>query len=500
MKDNVIEGLLIEDDPDDTMLLIDLMTQSDWPSFRFTFTCAENLDQGLRHLEKNSADIVLLDLLLPDSRGLDTVAKVRAQAPEVPIVVLTGLADEALGLKTLAHGAQDYVVKGNITGHALKRTISYAVERHRLLQSFRNVIESDPDGIVIVNAAGLVRYINSAAKALFFRNEGQIIGKPFPYPLPEDRLGELKIPAQDGGERSAEVRISEIEWEEQPARLASIRDITDLRRIEQLKAEVLESRRMDKIKDNLMSAVSHGMRSPLTIIKAAAGNLKQGLTGPLPAKQAEMVSLQYKNILRLEKIVDNILDLSRLESDRAEIKALAIDTAHLIKEMASSFQLVAAEHDIRIDTELPEHIPPAHADPELFVQVLSNLIDNALRFARKRVVIRAKTSDIAEGGAASGSQRAAVLTARACVQVSVIDDGAGIPGNRIKDLFNKFVQVDRSTKSAGYKGTGLGLAICKEIVERQKGRIWVESRENVGTQFHFTLPQHAGERGHGRHS
>ena len=253
MRNDIVNGLLIEDDPDDTMLLVDLMAQPDWPSFRFAFTCAESLEQGLAHLEKAAVDIVLLDLLLPDSRGIDTVLKVRARAPEVPIVVLTGLADETLGLKTLSHGAQDYVVKGNITGHALKRTISYAVERHRLMRSFRDVIESNPDGIVIVNPAGLIRYINSAAQELFFPDEAEAVGKPFPHPLPEDRLGELKIAAKEGGERSVEVRISEIEWEEQPARLASLRDITDLRRVEQLKAEVLESRRMDQIKDNFMS-------------------------------------------------------------------------------------------------------------------------------------------------------------------------------------------------------------------------------------------------------
>ncbi|MDE2314104.1 MAG: response regulator [Elusimicrobia bacterium] len=498
MRNNIINGLLIEDDPDDTLLLVDLMAQPDWPSFRFAFTCTESLAQGLKHLEKEAVDIVLLDLLLPDSRGIDTVLKVRASAPEVPIVVLTGLADETLGLQMLSHGAQDYVVKGNVTSHALKRTISYAVERHRLMRSFRDVIESNPDGIVIVNSANLIRYINPTAKELFFPEDASAIGKPFPHPLPEGRLGELKIAAKEGGERSVEVRISEIEWEEQPARLASLRDITDLRRVEQLKAEVLESRRMDKIKDNFMSAVSHGMRSPLTIIKAASANLKQGLAGRLSARQSEMVSLQYKSILRLEKIVDNILDLSRLESGRAQIRAHDFDAGHLIKETADSFRLVSEEHGIRIECALPARMPYAYADPELFIQTLSNLIDNALRYAKKRVVISAKTVEEPSPEARAPSGRTAVLAARKCLQISVIDDGPGIPPDRIGDLFNKFVQLDRSTKGEGYKGTGLGLAICKEIIERQRGRIWVESREGEGTRFHFSIPQNDDEPTHGR--
>ena len=147
MKEKVIRALLVEDDPEDTLLLMNLMARSTWPSFRFTLDCAEDLASGLAVLAKGGIEVVLLDLMLPDSRGIETVRAVRSGFPDIPLVVLTGLRDEALGLEAVAQGAQDYQVKGNIDGHALKRTISYAVERHRMLARLKNVIEGAADAM-----------------------------------------------------------------------------------------------------------------------------------------------------------------------------------------------------------------------------------------------------------------------------------------------------------------------------------------------------------------
>jgi signal transduction histidine kinase len=463
-KERAIKGLVIDDDPEDTMLLMQLLAKGDWPSFHFMFECAETLEDGLKILAEGATEVVLLDLMLPDSQGIETVRLAHARFPEIPIVVLTGLRDEAMGLEAVAQGAQDYQVKGSIDGHALKRTISYAVERHRMQLRMKTLIDKAADAMVVVDAKGLARYLNPAAEALLGCKAADLLGRPFPYAVSPDRAGELKI-----GERLAEMRISEIDWQDEPAMLASIRDITDLRRVEQLKAEIKERQRMDKLKDELMSAVSHEMKSPLTIIKAATSNLEEGLAGPLTQDQASLVKMQTKNVARLNKIIDNILDLSRLESGKAQITPENIDAAQLIRETLSGYRLVASERDIIIEQELPERLP-VYADPELLIQVVSNLIDNALRFTKTRILIRAQ---------AAPDHRA---------QISVSDDGAGIPASRIGELFNKFVQVSR--KGEGYKGTGLGLAICKDIVERQQGRIWVESVEGRGAQFHFQLPQY----------
>src|SRR3989442_720811 len=112
-----IQVLLIEDDPEDTILLMNILAKPGWPSFNFTLLCADDLSSGLKVLEEGGIEVVLLDLMLPDSQGIDTVIKARAQAPDIPIVVLTGMQDEYMGLEAVKNGAQDYQNKGSLQEH-----------------------------------------------------------------------------------------------------------------------------------------------------------------------------------------------------------------------------------------------------------------------------------------------------------------------------------------------------------------------------------------------
>lgn len=499
MKDKMMKVLLIEDSDDERLLLTELMSRAPWPEIKFNFVCAESLARGLDALAKERFDAVLLDLMLPDSSGIETVVRVHAQFPALPIVVLTGMLDESLGLKAVMRGAQDYQVKGTIKGHALGRSLAYAVERQRLRGSLQAIIQGAPDAMFILASQGVVRYVNPAAESLLDLNAGELLNRPFPRQMFSSRSGAMTVTVAGGIERVVDMRVSEIAWEDEPASLVTIRDMTDLRRMEQLKAEVLERVKMDKLKDDLMSAVSHDLRNPLTIVKAAAKNIQDGLAGPLSGEQEHMVSLQYKNILRIERIVDRILDLSRLESGRAQINTQRVKAEKLIRETVNGFRLLAVEKNIPIEQEIDPGLPDVFADPELVLQVLGNLIDNALRYAQKRILIRAfpvaqapKSSEKPRG---PGQEPPPPAPPGPFVQISVIDDGRGVPRERLGELFNKFVQVDRQTNGGGYKGTGLGLAICREIVEHQQGRIWIESGQGPGARFHFILPQCEAEFG-----
>lgn len=491
LKDRNIQALLIEDDPEDTMLLMNVMAKPGWPSLKFTLLCADDLKSGLQILDQGGIEVVLLDLMLPDSKGIETITKVRSKAPDVPVVVLTGMQDEEIGLEAIRHGAQDYQVKGNIHGHSLKRTLSFAVERHRMLTGLKNIINGAKDGMLVTDTQGTIYYANPSAESFFNQTAQELIGKACPYPLPSIGSGEVKIPGKEGGERTVEMRLSEIEWQDKPALLISIRDITDLRRIEQLKAEVRERQRMDKLKDELMSAVSHEMRSPLTVIRAISSDLLEESRQSDDKEQVHIIEMQYKNVIRLQNILDKILDLSRLESGKALIRLQRLDILPVVRETVDGFRLLAKENNLAIESDFPSKMPFVSADPDLFVQVLNNLIDNAMRFAKSKIILR-----IHEGAASQespgrkghrGERGTPVMTKS--IQISVIDDGPGIPKARIPELFNKFVQINRSNQSDKYRGTGLGLAICKEIIGQHNGQIWVESNEGQGAQFHVVLPQ-----------
>ena len=466
--DQRISILLIEDDPDFALLMNIYVNDACGEEFKYVLESASSLHEGIDLLARKDFDIVLLDLMLPDSRGLDTLAQLRRRSPGVPVVVLTNLDPEAMGLAAIGEGAQDFLIKSKVDSQQLRRAIGYALERSRIFGQMETLVSGSPDGIAIIDQAGMVRYANPAALALLRRAQEQVQGRLFPYPLPDDGPSELRLPGLDG-ERTAEMRLSEVEWKGYKARLATIRDITELKRLEQIRAEVKERRRMDQLKDKLLSTVSHELRTPLSIVMAAVGTIRDHLAGPLTEDQEELIRAADRSTLRLTRILNNFLDLSRLESGSAFIDRRPLDLGGTLREITDDLRMTHRQKDVSLLADFPSALPLVNADKDMIAQVVGNLIDNALRYTRDRIQVRASRV----GGE---------------VVVSVIDDGRGIPEGKSAGLFDKFVQLDRPKGGAGYKGTGLGLAICREILSLHGGRIWAENVKDWGAGFHFSLP------------
>ncbi|MBI5200519.1 MAG: response regulator [Elusimicrobia bacterium] len=486
MKNKAMQVLLLEDDPEYVLLMKTFLGEPG-ESARFRVQEASTLEEGVKLIAAGGIEVVLLDLMLPDSRGLDTLDRVLGAAPHLPVIVLTGLYDEALALDAVGRGAQDYLVKATFDGRLLKRTLAYAIERGRLRHDVENILANAADAMVVIDSGNLVRYANPAAETFFGRRSPEMVGRAFGFPVTPNKTSELRV-----GDRIAEMRVSKLQWRREDASLASIRDITALRRVEQLKAEIRERRRMDQLKDELMSTVSHELRSPLTVIKAAIANLLEGFVGPMPEEQSRLVALAHRNVERLAKIINNLLDLSRLESDQVRVEKERVELPPLVQDAVQGYRLASGEKNVTVDIELPERVPPVSADPDLLAQVLSNLLDNAIRFANARVVVSAEAVESLAACAPdsrSEPRRALAVADRPAVRITIADDGRGIPAEQLGELFNKFVQVGRPSGGAGYKGTGLGLAICKEIILRHDGRIWAESDLGRGARFHVLLPR-----------
>ena len=466
--DQRISILLIEDDPDYALLMSLYVNDACGEALKYVLESASSLLEGIDLLARKEFDIVLLDLMLPDSQGIETLAQLRRRAPGIPVVVLTNLDPEALGLQAIGEGAQDFLIKSKVDPQLLRRAIGYALERGRIFGQMESLVRGSPDGIVIIDHSGMVRYANPAALALFRRTAEQVQGRLFEYSLAAEGPSELKLPGPDG-ERTAEMRLADVEWKGYKARLATIRDITELKRLEQVRAEVKEQRRMDQLKDKLLNTVSHELRTPLSIIMAAIGTIRDHVAGPMTADQEDLINAAYRNTSRLTRILNNFLDLSRLESGGALVDRQPLDLAALIREITDDMRMTHRKKDVTLLVDAPAQLPPVLADKDMITQVLSNLLDNALRYTRDRIQVRA---------ARSGAE----------VLVSVIDDGRGIPEGRSADLFDKFVQLDRPKGGSGYKGTGLGLAICREIMTLNGGRIWAENVKDWGAGFHLAFP------------
>ena len=225
--------------------------------------------------------------------------------------------------------------------------------------------------------------------------------------------------------------------------------------------------RAERLKDDLIAVVSHEIRNPLTALKGALGLLQIGL-GTLPPKEAQLFDLSVRNTDRLIRLVNDLLDLARLESGMDEPRRAPIDAGAVIAQVCE-FSTPLAESAGIVLTCNGAGVT-ANADPDRLAQVLTNLIGNAIKFAPRGSTVRAWAERV--GGA---------------VRFSVSDQGRGIPPDQLEQVFGEFKQVERGdAKEKG--GTGLGLAISRAIVRQHGGRIWAESEVGKGSTFQFTIP------------
>ena len=299
----------------------------------------------------------------------------------------------------------------------------------------------------------------------------------------ENKTKEWSIINKKGEVRFTEAHATAIVWNNNKALLTIFHDLTDIRRVVHLTAEINEKSRVEKLKDEFISIVSHEMRTPLTIIKGAVSNLKDGIVGDLNEKQIKVLDTTNRNIDRLARIINDLLDLSRLESGKTKIHRRKLELTALIDEIISNFSNAASERNIQIESEIPHGLPAVFADGDMIVQVLTNLIQNALRYAKSKITIRGYKENLRPDIAGKADKNYQEM-----IKIGVIDDGTGIAKNDLALLFNKFEQINRPEGGSGYKGTGLGLAICKQIITLNHGKIWANSDTGKGAEFYFLLP------------
>ncbi len=230
----------------------------------------------------------------------------------------------------------------------------------------------------------------------------------------------------------------------------------------------IERKRLEEMKDNFANTVAHELRTPLTILGGSIHNLIEGVAGPLNDKQKHIAETMATQVDRLGKTVSDLLELARLGSGKAIVHLGPLDLIPVLTEALQGFQPMAQEKKLSLVGNFPKNLPLIQADGDVLRRLFFNLIDNALRFAKSKVSLEAQVHSMG-------------------VLLEVVDDGAGIPADKIPHLFDKFVQLGRA-KGEGYKGTGLGLTICKEIVDLHQGSLTVQSSEGAGSRFQVFLP------------
>lgn len=239
----------------------------------------------------------------------------------------------------------------------------------------------------------------------------------------------------------------------------------------QLEAANKQLHELNQLKSSFVSMVSHELRTPMTSIRTYVENMLDGVTGAVNDKQSQYLRRIQFNIDRLTRMIVDLLDLSRIEAGRVELRREAIPIVDWMNELIEGLQSLAAGKSVTIESPSSAALPAVHADRDKLTQILTNLIGNAIKFtpAGGRISVQAQVHDDTD-----------------FLQICVSDTGCGIPPTELPKVFDKFFRG--TTTSAEARGAGLGLAIAKSLVELHGGCIWVESTVGHGTSFYFTLP------------
>ena len=513
-----IRVMIVEDNPGDVHLIREILRGSS--TTRFEVAAADRLADGVARLGGGAIDVVLLDLGLPDSRGYETFARVHALAPRLPIIVLTGLGDEAVARKTMQAGAQDYLVKGEVDGNVLARAIRYAIERKQAEAEIRSLNETMEQALVaarthlerVVNLSPAVIYAikvngDGFAPSWISENIRRLTGYDVEEALlptwwvdhlhPDDRARVMDgIRALlTGGALTTEYRFrysdGSYRWVHDESRLVrddlgrplevfgAWIDITE--RVES-EAEVRRAKAAaeaaNHAKSDFLAKMSHELRTPLNSVIGFSEVLEDQSFGPLNDRQRRYVGNILTSGRHLLQLINDILDLSKVEAGRMELGLSEFDVGRALAEVRTIVGPLADEKRLKLDVDVEEGLPPLTADQQKFKQILYNLIYNAIKFTpqggRIRVAAR-RGRDVGSGGA--GEQ----------LEVAVADTGIGIGPEDLTRIFGEFEQV-ASAQTGEQRGTGLGLALSRKLVELHGGRVWAESEAGKGSLFRFLLP------------
>ncbi|MBI5835710.1 MAG: HAMP domain-containing histidine kinase [Candidatus Eisenbacteria bacterium] len=239
------------------------------------------------------------------------------------------------------------------------------------------------------------------------------------------------------------------------------------RELEEARGRLTE---LNESKSRFLAMAAHELRTPMTAAKTAVSMLQAGMLGPVAEQQAEVLGIIHQNVDRLVRLVNDLLDLARIEAGKVELRRADFDPAAALRQCADLLAAEAASRDIAIRVEAAGAPAAWSADPDRFQQVVLNLLGNALKFTPEGGHVALSVEETPEG-----------------LHVAVRDSGAGISAEELPHLFRPFERLDNeATRKA--RGTGLGLSISRELVELHGGRIWPESAPGEGTTIRFLLP------------
>jgi signal transduction histidine kinase/DNA-binding response OmpR family regulator len=502
-------------------------------------------------------DVVILDLTLPDAKGLDALHRIRAASPQTPVIVLSGVADQVLALEAIRAGAQDYVLKPPPDGPIFARILRYACERHRLMQTIEAARVSSAIAArqwkLLAETAKILAATSDPAQAiplvaklvvpdvadcfvLFLAGDEELPTMVELWHVDGERAPALRdavhnlLTAEGPSASGLLASLSSKDdgniklWDDAllsvyasvglksgcgiplrfggrvrgalvlgftPGRRDSLADVEFTRSVAYRISMALEHDRLLRQaqravagRDKALSTVSHDLRSPLSTIQICADALLDPDPAPLSGIR-EMGALIGRSVTWMRQIVEDLLDRASLDAGTLALHRQPTCVRDLFAASRQLFAPMATEHAIDLILREDADLPSVNADPHRLLQVLANLVGNAIKFTPEggRVELLAQSvEDDLTAALLSGKRGSAV-------RFTVSDTGSGIPTEDLTHIFERYWQ----SPADNHEGTGLGLAIAKGLVEAHGRQLNVESVVGSGSSFWFTIPVTNGD-------
>ena len=341
-----------------------------------------------------------------------------------------------------------------------------------------NIIHNLAEGMVVVDSEGKILLVNSTAESLLGITK-EDIGKPIKDVVKDEHLltltKNIAISDKDGVVEKDIELLSPDESTKKVLRASSAvvedNNGNTVGMVTMLN-DITKQKELEKLKSEFLANVSHELRTPLVAIEKSISLILSRETGDISETQTQFLSIAERNLKRLSLLINDLLDLSKLEARKMELKRETVILEKIINDSIETLNNWAKTKSIRLEKVIPADIPGVNIDPNKIIQVLNNLIGNAIKFTPQGGSITVGLESSKEDGV---------------IKVSVADTGIGIAKEDLPRVFDKFYQTQERAPT-DISGTGIGLAIVKEIVELHGGKVWAESEKGQGAKFIFTLP------------
>jgi PAS domain S-box-containing protein len=503
------DKILIADDEADISLILKLQLED--AGYR-TVRVRDGVE-ALEALEKETFELLLLDIKMPRMDGLQVLKRARETWPLMVVIMMTAHGNEEIAVAAMKEGALDYIAKPFSNEDMLKR-VERAISYSRTLQENQQlqealtaeqkkteaILEGMAELLVAVDTNGRIISVNRMTEYILGKNRESLIGKDLDELFEVDFSAEMELPLRkvlssgsavidnsytiNGPLGKIPVLSSASPLYDNSGHLIGAVEI--IRDISTLKA-------LEREREDFVSMLSHDLKNPITAIVGSLDLVREGRLGPVNKDQREFIEAAEESCSEMVEMINSLLDIHKFEAGRMIMKFNPENLQEILEKILAQYSTAAEKAEIRLLSAVTTNLPECCLDRTTFIRMMGNLLSNALKFTPEKGVIQVSADLVKElsaltYGIPAGLYPSAIMTQGGFFfRITVKDSGVGMPSESLGIIFDRFVQA-QNRREGKSRGTGLGLAFCRKVMDAHKGFIWAESEEGNGSVFTVLFP------------